>query len=114
MLMITLMIAVTVHLITIWKLSLIVFNNIVCGLVLIITCAEGGVTPLGYSSHFKGKCDSCYNIILPFIMHHPCRTGPFNPYSLKRYCGGSSAGSAIAVATGKGIVSKLRVRVSMS
>jgi hypothetical protein len=40
---------------------------------------EGGTSPLGYSSHFKG---------------------PFNPYALDRYSGGSSSGSAVAVACG--------------
>jgi Asp-tRNA(Asn)/Glu-tRNA(Gln) amidotransferase A subunit family amidase len=40
---------------------------------------EGGVSPLGYNSHFHG---------------------PFNPYSMNRYSGGSSAGSAVVVATG--------------
>ncbi len=40
---------------------------------------EGGTTPLGYNSHFRG---------------------PFNPYSKRHYSGGSSGGSAVAVATG--------------
>jgi Asp-tRNA(Asn)/Glu-tRNA(Gln) amidotransferase A subunit family amidase len=40
---------------------------------------EGGTSPLGYNSHFKG---------------------PFNPYALDRYSGGSSSGSAVAVACG--------------
>jgi Asp-tRNA(Asn)/Glu-tRNA(Gln) amidotransferase A subunit family amidase len=40
---------------------------------------EGGTTPLGYNKHFRG---------------------PVNPYSLDHYSGGSSAGSAVAVATG--------------
>ena len=40
---------------------------------------EGGVSPLGYSAHFKG---------------------PFNPYSLEHYTGGSSSGSASVVASG--------------
>ena len=40
---------------------------------------EGGTTPLGYNKHFRG---------------------PVNPYSLHHYSGGSSAGSAVAVATG--------------
>lgn len=40
---------------------------------------EGGVTPLGYSAHFKG---------------------PHSAYSRKYYSGGSSSGSAVAVATG--------------
>lgn len=40
---------------------------------------EGGVTPLGWNSHFQG---------------------PTSPYSLNRYSGGSSSGSAVAVATG--------------
>lgn len=40
---------------------------------------EGGVTPLGYSAHFQG---------------------PHSPYSSQHYSGGSSSGSAVAVATG--------------
>jgi len=40
---------------------------------------EGGVTPLGYSAHFDG---------------------PFNPYNVDHYPGGSSAGSTVAVASG--------------
>jgi len=40
---------------------------------------EGGVSPLGFNAHFKG---------------------PVSPYSFSRYSGGSSAGSAVAVATG--------------
>ena len=40
---------------------------------------EGGTTPLGYNSFFKG---------------------PFNPYSADHYSGGSSSGSAVAVAMG--------------
>jgi hypothetical protein len=40
---------------------------------------EGGVTPLGYSLAFDG---------------------PFNPYDPEYYSGGSSSGSAVAVATG--------------
>ena len=40
---------------------------------------EGGVTPLGYSLAFDG---------------------PFNPYDSEYYSGGSSSGSAVAVATG--------------
>ena len=40
---------------------------------------EGGVTPLGWSAHFQG---------------------PFNVYNFDRYCGGSSSGSAVAVASG--------------
>ena len=40
---------------------------------------EGGTSPLGYSSHFEG---------------------PLNPYSVGHYSGGSSSGSAVAVATG--------------
>jgi Asp-tRNA(Asn)/Glu-tRNA(Gln) amidotransferase A subunit family amidase len=40
---------------------------------------EGGVTPLGYNAFFDG---------------------PFNPYSLDHYSGGSSSGSAVAVASG--------------
>jgi Asp-tRNA(Asn)/Glu-tRNA(Gln) amidotransferase A subunit family amidase len=40
---------------------------------------EGGVTPLGYSVFFEG---------------------PYNPYNPDYYCGGSSGGSAVAVATG--------------
>lgn len=40
---------------------------------------EGGVTPLGYNAHFKG---------------------PLNPYSTSHYSGGSSSGSAVAVASG--------------
>lgn len=40
---------------------------------------EGGVTPLGYNVHYKG---------------------PFSPYSHNHYSGGSSSGSAVAVATG--------------
>lgn len=40
---------------------------------------EGGVTPLGYSAHFDG---------------------PYNPYNLDYYPGGSSSGSAVAVAAG--------------
>jgi Asp-tRNA(Asn)/Glu-tRNA(Gln) amidotransferase A subunit family amidase len=40
---------------------------------------EGGVTPLGYSAHFKG---------------------PHSAYSRNHYSGGSSSGSAVAVATG--------------
>jgi Asp-tRNA(Asn)/Glu-tRNA(Gln) amidotransferase A subunit family amidase len=41
--------------------------------------SEGGMTSLGYNSHFQG---------------------PVNPYSWYRYPGGSSSGSAVAVATG--------------
>ena len=40
---------------------------------------EGGVTPLGYSVYFDG---------------------PFNPYNTAHYPGGSSGGSAVAVASG--------------
>lgn len=40
---------------------------------------EGGVTPLGYSAFFDG---------------------PFNPYNTEYYSGGSSSGSAVAVASG--------------
>jgi Asp-tRNA(Asn)/Glu-tRNA(Gln) amidotransferase A subunit family amidase len=40
---------------------------------------EGGVSPLGYNAHFQG---------------------PVSPYSWNRYSGGSSSGSAVAVATG--------------
>ena len=40
---------------------------------------EGGVTPVGYSTYIKG---------------------PFNPYSTSHYSGGSSGGSAVAVALG--------------
>jgi Asp-tRNA(Asn)/Glu-tRNA(Gln) amidotransferase A subunit family amidase len=40
---------------------------------------EGGVSPLGFNAHFQG---------------------PVNPYSMNRYSGGSSSGSAVAVATG--------------
>lgn len=40
---------------------------------------EGGVSPLGYNTHFKG---------------------PVSPYSWNRYSGGSSSGSAVVVATG--------------
>lgn len=40
---------------------------------------EGGVTPLGYSAFFDG---------------------PFNPYDTNYYSGGSSGGSAVAVASG--------------
>ena len=40
---------------------------------------EGGVNPLGYNSHFKG---------------------PVNVYSWNHYSGGSSSGSAVAVASG--------------
>jgi Asp-tRNA(Asn)/Glu-tRNA(Gln) amidotransferase A subunit family amidase len=40
---------------------------------------EGGTSPFGYSLHFHG---------------------PFNPYSTSFYSGGSSSGSAVAVATG--------------
>lgn len=40
---------------------------------------EGGVTPLGYSAFFDG---------------------PFNPYDVDYYSGGSSSGSAVAVASG--------------
>lgn len=40
---------------------------------------EGGVSPLGWNAHFQG---------------------PVSPYSFNRYSGGSSAGSAVAVATG--------------
>ena len=40
---------------------------------------EGGTSPLGYNSHFQG---------------------PVSPYSWNRYGGGSSSGSAVAVATG--------------
>ena len=40
---------------------------------------EGGVTPLGWSAHFQG---------------------PYNVYNFDRYCGGSSSGSAVAVAAG--------------
>jgi len=40
---------------------------------------EGGVTPLGYNAHFDG---------------------PFNPYNTEHYSGGSSSGSAVAVAVG--------------
>jgi Asp-tRNA(Asn)/Glu-tRNA(Gln) amidotransferase A subunit family amidase len=40
---------------------------------------EGGVTPVGYNAHFQG---------------------PVSAYSWNRYSGGSSSGSAVAVATG--------------
>jgi Asp-tRNA(Asn)/Glu-tRNA(Gln) amidotransferase A subunit family amidase len=40
---------------------------------------EGGVTPVGYNAHFRG---------------------PVSAYSWNRYSGGSSSGSAVAVATG--------------
>jgi hypothetical protein len=40
---------------------------------------EGGVSPLGWNVHFQG---------------------PVSPYSFNRYSGGSSSGSAVAVATG--------------
>lgn len=40
---------------------------------------EGGVSPLGFNAHFQG---------------------PVSPYSFNRYSGGSSAGSAVAVAVG--------------
>lgn len=40
---------------------------------------EGGVTPLGFNAHYQG---------------------PFSPYSRNHYSGGSSSGSAVAVATG--------------
>jgi len=40
---------------------------------------EGGVTPLGYNAHFDG---------------------PFNPYNMTYYSGGSSSGNAVAVAAG--------------
>jgi Asp-tRNA(Asn)/Glu-tRNA(Gln) amidotransferase A subunit family amidase len=40
---------------------------------------EGGVTPLGWSAHWQG---------------------PYNVYNFDRYCGGSSSGSAVAVAAG--------------
>ena len=40
---------------------------------------EGGVTPLGWSAHWQG---------------------PYNVYDFDRYCGGSSSGSAVAVAVG--------------
>jgi len=40
---------------------------------------EGGVTPVGYSTYIQG---------------------PFNPYSTDHYSGGSSGGSAVAVALG--------------
>lgn len=49
---------------------------IIYGLTIMV---EGGVSPLGYNSHFQG---------------------PFNPFSWYRYSGGSSSGSAVAVATG--------------
>ncbi|KAJ1641322.1 amidase signature domain-containing protein [Pavlovales sp. CCMP2436] len=41
-----------------------------------------GSAPLGYNSKTRGT------------------TGPFNPYGLDRYPGGSSSGSAVAVAAG--------------
>jgi Asp-tRNA(Asn)/Glu-tRNA(Gln) amidotransferase A subunit family amidase len=40
---------------------------------------EGGVTPVGFNAHFQG---------------------PYSAYSWNRYSGGSSSGSAVAVATG--------------
>lgn len=40
---------------------------------------EGGVSPLGWNAHWQG---------------------PVSPYSTNRYSGGSSSGSAVAVATG--------------
>jgi Asp-tRNA(Asn)/Glu-tRNA(Gln) amidotransferase A subunit family amidase len=49
---------------------------IILGLTIMI---EGGVTPVGYSAHFQG---------------------PYSAYSWNRYSGGSSSGSAVAVATG--------------
>ncbi len=48
-------------------------------LLLIPDTHTGGVTPLGYNAHFKG---------------------PFSAFSRRRYSGGSSSGSALAVATG--------------
>ena len=49
---------------------------IILGLTIMV---EGGVSPFGYNSHFQG---------------------PHSAYSLNRYSGGSSSGSAVAVATG--------------
>jgi hypothetical protein len=45
----------------------------------ITTMTEGGVTPLGFSVHSQG---------------------PFNPHNVSHYSGGSSSGSAVAVALG--------------
>ncbi len=45
----------------------------------VTTMVEGGVSPLGYNVHFDG---------------------PFNPYDVDYYPGGSSSGSAVAVASG--------------
>jgi len=42
---------------------------------------EGGVTPLGYNAHAR-------------------HNGPYNPHHTDYYCGGSSGGSAVAVAAG--------------
>lgn len=52
------------------------YGAVILGLTLQV---EGGVTPLGYNSHWKG---------------------PLSAYSRNRYSGGSSSGSATAVATG--------------
>ena len=52
------------------------FGAIVFGVTIEV---EGGVSPLGFNAHFQG---------------------PVNPYSMNRYSGGSSSGSAVAVATG--------------
>eukprot|EP01034_Spumella_vulgaris_P031759 gene31759-39233_t len=49
---------------------------IILGLTVMV---EGGVSPMGYNSHWKG---------------------PLNTYSLNRYSGGSSSGSAVVVSSG--------------
>lgn len=51
-------------------------GSIILGLTVMV---EGGVTPLGYNTHWKG---------------------PHSVYSASRYSGGSSSGSAVAVASG--------------
>ncbi len=55
------------------------FRELGAILVGVTVMVEGGVTPLGFNTHFHG---------------------PVNPYSVHRYSGGSSSGSAVAVATG--------------
>lgn len=76
------------------------FRNVGAIIIGLTIMTEGGTSPLGYNSHFKG---------------------PVSPYHINRYSGGSSSGSAVAVATGLVPVSigfdgggSIRIPASMS